>query len=157
MAVPPALVVNFSFNPPLVSIAGPVKESTISKLSELLPQLSTNSCHGRRSPPVFVPHDIPVRHYILDMASLMSNEPSKMAMMLAVLDCLEDEGCWTMRDCHATLYDYVEHHTFFFTMKSRIWKYIFFSSSVSWFFFLSERGNRSFFLFFVWEMSCSGV
>lgn len=114
------MVVNFSFNPPVISIAGPIKESTIAKLNDLLPHLTSNSVRGRRAPPSFVVNEAPTKHYILDMPTLVANEESQMAIMLAVLDCIEDEGCWTMRDCHATLYDYIEHHTLFFTMKSRI-------------------------------------
>ncbi len=53
MAVAPALVVNFSFNPPVVSLAGPVAESTVAKLSDQLPRLTTNSVRGRRAPPSF--------------------------------------------------------------------------------------------------------
>jgi hypothetical protein len=118
MAVPPGLVVNFSFNPPVISIAGPVQESTIAKLNELLPRLATNSVRGRRSPPRFTAQTEPAPHVLLDMGTLVADETAQMLMMLSLLDCLEDEGGWGMRDSHAAAYDYQNHYTFMFTKKS---------------------------------------
>ena len=119
MAVAPALVVNLSFNPPVVSLSGPVAESTVAKLGEQLPRLTTNSVRGRRSPPTFQFKTEPHPHWVLEMPTLFSDELSQMAIFVAVLDVLEDEGGWSMRDCHAVNSDYVDNHTLLFTKKTR--------------------------------------
>jgi hypothetical protein len=119
MAVAPALVANFSFNPPVVSLSGPIAESTVAKLSEQLPRLTTNSVRGRKAPPTFRFLTAPHPHWLLEMPSLVADDISQMTMMLAVLDCLEDEGGWSMRDCHAITADYVDNYTFMFTKKTR--------------------------------------
>jgi hypothetical protein len=119
MAVAPVLVVNFSFNPPVVSIAGPILESTIGKLSDHLPHLSTISARGRKPPPSFEFRESPQPHWYLEMPTLLADELSQLSIMLAVLDCLEDEGGWGMHDTHATTGDYIDHYTFFFTKKTQ--------------------------------------
>lgn len=120
MAVAPALVVNFSFNPPVVSIVGPILESTVGKLSDHIPQLSTVSPHGRKQTPEFEFREGPgAPHWVLEMPTLFANEVSQLSIMLAVLDCLEDEGGWGMHDTHACTGDYVDNYTFFFTKKTQ--------------------------------------
>jgi hypothetical protein len=119
MAVAPALVVNFSFNPPVVSLSGPVLESTVAKLSEQLPRLTTNSVKGRKAPPTFRHVTQPHPHWLLEMEALIADELSQLSIINAVLDCLEDEGGWGMHDTLAYTTDYVDHFTFFFTKKSQ--------------------------------------
>ena len=119
MAVAPALVAVFTFNPPVVSVSGPIAESTVAKLGEQLPRLTTNSVRGRKTPPTFQHVAEPHPHWVLEMPTLVSDELSQMTMMLALLDCLEDEGGWSMRDTHAITGDYVDSYTFMFTKKTR--------------------------------------
>ena len=119
MAVAPALVVNFSFNPPVISIAGPVLESTVAKLSDQLPKLTTNSVRGRRDPPTFAHVATPQPHWLMELPSLFSDELSQLTMILAVLDCLEDEGGWGMRDTLASSADYIDNYTFFFQKNTQ--------------------------------------
>lgn len=119
MAVAPALVVTFTFNPPVVNITGPIAESSVAKLSEQLPRLTTNNVRGRRSPPKFEFSPEPAPHWTLEMPTLVSDELSQLSIILAVLDCLEDEGGWSMRDTHANSQDYQDSFTFLFTKKTR--------------------------------------
>lgn len=119
MAVAPALIVSMVFDPPRISIVGPVQESTIMKLNELLPNLTTISSAGRRAPPSFKRVEAQIPTWDVELRNLLSDEVSKLAIMVAVLDCLEDEGGWSMRDTHALTHDYDEAYKFFFTKKSR--------------------------------------
>jgi len=122
MAVAPCLIVNVSFNPPVISIVGPVKESTLAKLNDILPRLTTNSVRGRRKPPTFGPSTEyvnvnPPNVAVMDMGSLFADEVAQLSIIVAVLDCLEDEGGWTMTDTHAASYDYTDHYSLFFTKR----------------------------------------
>ncbi len=53
------------------------------------------------------------------MPTLVADELAQLSMMLAVLDCLEDEGGWGMRDTHSITSDYTDNYTFMFTKKTR--------------------------------------
>lgn len=119
MAVPPALIVSMTFNPPDVSIVGPIAESTILKLNELLPQLSSLSPLGRKVTPLFEFHEKPLPHWTLYMKHLVFDEKCQMAAMLTILDCIEHEGCWSMRNSHANAFSDMDTYKFFFTKKSR--------------------------------------
>ena len=47
------LVVNFTFNPPVIKIVGPVKESTIEKLNSVLPSVTSSRRGDRAGQPKF--------------------------------------------------------------------------------------------------------
>ena len=119
MAVPPVLVVTMTFDPPVIQLVGPVPEATIAKLNDYLPHLTLNSALGRKSLPKFVRATEPVPHWVMELLGLISDDPSKMAMMLAVLDGLEEEGGWSMHDAHSSNNEFEEVHKFFFVKKSR--------------------------------------
>ena len=119
MAVPPVLVVNMLFDPPVVEILGPVHDATIAKLNDFLPHLTLNSTQGRRAPAKFEKVAEPVSHWRIELRGAISNDPSRMAFMLALLDCLDEEGGWSMHDTHGSNTEFQEAHTFFFVKKSR--------------------------------------
>lgn len=119
MAVAPAVIVAFVFNPPQISITGPVQDSTIAKLNLLLPTLTSNSCQGRRKPESFQLTEAPVRQWTVEYRALVCDDIAELSVMLAVLDALEDEGGWSMRDTHAANHDVQSEYMFFFTRKSR--------------------------------------
>lgn len=119
MAVPPVLVVSMTFEPPTITILGPILETTVTKLSHQLPLLCTLSCGGRRKLPVFEKVDTPIRHWRLVLNGMIAEIPSKMGLMLALLDALEEEGDWGFHDTHAVTTDFEEAYQFFFTKKSR--------------------------------------
>jgi hypothetical protein len=119
MAVPPVLVVNMTFDPPTVKILGQVHDATIAKLNDFLPHLTLNSTQGRRAPPKFERLTDPTPHWAIELRGAISNDPSRMAFMLAVLDCLDEEGGWSMHDTHGSNTEFEESHSFFFVKKSR--------------------------------------
>lgn len=118
MAVAPVLVVSVTFNPPDISIVGPIQESTVTKLNAVLPNLTSISCKGRRDPPQLEFKETPVPHWQVELRGLLSDELSKLSILLSLLDCLEDEGGWGMRDCHALTFEDCEAHKMFFTKKN---------------------------------------
>lgn len=119
MAVPAVLVVSMTFDPPTFAFFGPVQDVTIAKLNEQLPYLCTNSSSGRRKPEGFVRQDSPSPHWFMELRGLIAEIPAKMALMLAVLDAIEEEGGWGFHDAHALTSDFEESHKFFFMRKSR--------------------------------------
>ena len=119
MAVPPALVVTLTFDPPKIAVVGPIRQTTITKLNATLPFLTRNVGSVRRDPPVFVTDSKrALNNWTLELKSQVTDEPSRIAFMLAVLECLEDEGGWKMRDTHAITDDFTETYTMFFTNKT---------------------------------------
>jgi hypothetical protein len=119
MAVAPCLVVSLEFNPPLVHIVGPITEQTINKLNEILPYACTNSIRGRKEPPQFTVVDAPLPAWRLEMRTLFCNEVSIINFMVILLDALEDEGGWSMKDTHAEHFTDHEAYTMFFVKKLR--------------------------------------
>lgn len=118
MAVPPVLIVSMTFEPPAISILGPIQETTIKKLNDQLPNLCTLAV-GRRRSYDFVRKESPFPHWYVELKGMIAEIPSKMALMLAILDALEEEGGWGFHDTHAVMTDFEEAHKFFFTRKSR--------------------------------------
>ena len=119
MAVPPVLIVSLEFDPPAIHFVGAVQPATLLKLNDLIPKL-TSVGNSRHAAPQFVSYTTPLPRHFLEVRHQMTTEPTRMAMILAVLECLEDEGGWTMRDTHASLaVDSIECHKFFFTKSAR--------------------------------------
>ena len=118
MAVAPVLVVSFVFDPPTISLVGQLQENTVAKLNELIPNLTSISAQGRRKPPTFEPKEEPIKHWTVQLRNLVTDEVSRLAIMVAVLDALENEGGWSMRDTHGITHDDEEEYTMFFTKKN---------------------------------------
>jgi hypothetical protein len=119
MAVPAVLVVSMTFEPPVIDILGPIQETTITKLNDQLPLVCTNSSRGRKRPEGFVRRDAPHPHWHMELRGMIAEIPAKMAMILAILDALEEEGGWGFHDGHSVTMDFEEAHKFFFMRKSR--------------------------------------
>lgn len=116
MAVPPALVVVVEFDPPKFHFVGPVREATVQKLNVILPLLTRNIGSARRDPPVFKQDpNLPVNNWSLEMKGMLTDLPSRMSILYALLRCLEEEGGWKLHDTLANTEDYREVNTFFFT------------------------------------------
>ena len=94
MSIPANLIVNITFNPPLVRIIGPVKDTTISKMEQVIPQVCT-SAPGQKSQIMFVKSE---SHWEGELPSQYCNEEmGQSQVMLCILDALEDEAsmiCW---------------------------------------------------------------
>ena len=98
------LIVNMTFNPPHISIVGPIKENTILTLNTLLPQVTTTTSIAKTKfafqriddPPSWV-GDLP--------ASYANEEVGQSRLTLALLDALEEEGGWKLKGSNATNHD----------------------------------------------------
>lgn len=119
MAVPPVLVVSMTFDPPAITIVGSIQDATIAKLNDFLPHLTHNSTQGRRPPGKFERLVEPIPHWAVELRGAISNDQCRMAIMLAMLDCLEEEGGWSLHDTCGCNTEFEENHKFFFVKKSR--------------------------------------
>ncbi len=117
MAVAPVLVVSLTFNPPTVSFIGPVHEHTVLRLGEILPGLCTISAQGRKPQPRFHFVDGPVPYWTVEYKNLICDELAILRFQCAVLDTLELEGHWRMKDTQAIKTVDCEAYKFFFVKK----------------------------------------
>eukprot|EP00996_Jenningsia_fusiforme_P004966 NODE_5858_length_631_cov_74.353952_g5461_i0.p2 GENE.NODE_5858_length_631_cov_74.353952_g5461_i0~~NODE_5858_length_631_cov_74.353952_g5461_i0.p2 ORF type:complete len:120 (+),score=33.65 NODE_5858_length_631_cov_74.353952_g5461_i0:134-493(+) len=118
MAIPANLVVNITFNPPTICIAGPIKDTTIGQLSSIFPLLCSSS-PGQRSTAAFTKEESPVPHWSCTLSSQYCNESmGQTQLMLAIMDKLEEEGGWKLKASNALNHDdkYVTYK-FFFVQK----------------------------------------
>eukprot|EP01012_Entosiphon_sulcatum_P051259 TRINITY_DN70400_c0_g1_i1.p1 TRINITY_DN70400_c0_g1~~TRINITY_DN70400_c0_g1_i1.p1 ORF type:complete len:119 (-),score=22.39 TRINITY_DN70400_c0_g1_i1:254-610(-) len=117
MAIPPNLVVNLTFNPPEISIVGPIREATIQKLSQLLPQVCTSS-PGTRAEVRFVRNESPPHWYTKLPMQFCNEELGQPMVMLAILDALEEEGGWKLKGSNSLNHDDTQvTFKFFFCQK----------------------------------------
>uniref|UniRef100_A0A7S4D0C5 Uncharacterized protein n=1 Tax=Eutreptiella gymnastica TaxID=73025 RepID=A0A7S4D0C5_9EUGL len=117
-AVPANLIVNITFNPPEIQICGPIKDTTISKLQQVIPQLCTSS-PGLKSGIVFTRHENPP-HWEGKLPSQYCNEDmGQSQIMLAIMDALEDEADWKLKGSNGLNHDGDTKVTykFFFVQK----------------------------------------
>eukprot|EP00758_Cryptobia_borreli_P001456 Tbor_TRINITY_DN2258_c0_g1::TRINITY_DN2258_c0_g1_i1::g.2802::m.2802 len=120
MAVPPVLVVTFVFDPPKVIIVGPIANDTIHKLEEMLPLLSHNTGSLRRPPSTFVcDNTLVLRNWSIELIGHVTDEVSRIMIFLAVLECLEEEEGWLMRDTMAANDGFDVIHTMIFTSRRK--------------------------------------
>eukprot|EP00667_Euglena_gracilis_P025034 EG_transcript_29149 len=99
------LVVSLTFNPPEVFIVGPVKDTTIHKLERILPDTCTSS-PGEQAAARFARVEQPP-HWYCRLPAAFCDDVGQANLMLAVLDCLEQEGGWKMKGSNAFNHDEV--------------------------------------------------
>ena len=115
------LIVNFTFNPPMIKIIGPIKETTVEKLNSVLPK-STTSLRAARLPPPKFSYVSSTNHWTVKLEGQFCDQVGQSALFLAVLDSLEEEGGWklvtsqaiTQADTESLQQDYFECAKFFF-------------------------------------------
>ena len=95
------LVVNFTFNPPVIKVTGPVKESTIERLNAVLPTVTTSRRGDRAGQPKFVFKPAPT-HWTVTLDGQFCDQIGESRVMLAILDSLEEEGVWKLASTQAT-------------------------------------------------------
>jgi hypothetical protein len=116
------LIVNFTFNPPVVQIIGPVRETTIEKLNTVLPRATTSLRSGRAGNPKFEYVQSPP-HWRVTLDGQFCDQVGESALFLGILDALEEEGGWklsttqaiTQSDVESLQQSHYECHKFFFT------------------------------------------
>jgi hypothetical protein len=116
------LVVNFTFNPPMIKIVGPIRETTIEKLNSVLPTATTSVRSRRAGNPKFTYNPTP-SHWEVQLDGQFCDQVGESALFLCVLDALEEEGGWklvttqaiTQEDQESLQQPFMEAHKFFFT------------------------------------------
>ena len=111
------LIVNMTFNPPYITIIGPVKDNTVQKLNTVLP-LSCTSTQTGKVKFAFERKDTPP-HWAGELrASYANEEVGQSLLTLALLDALEEEGGWKLKGSNATNHDVDKvTYKFFFVRK----------------------------------------
>ncbi|CCW63077.1 unnamed protein product [Phytomonas sp. EM1] len=116
------LVINLSFNCPVVDIIGPIKETTIERLNELLPTSTTSTRNCRSEAPKFQYLSNP-DHWHLKLDGQLCDSEGVSHFIVVLLDVLEQEGGWTLVSSQASNSDnagaiqqkYVENYKLFFS------------------------------------------
>ncbi|KAK7194743.1 paraflagellar rod component [Novymonas esmeraldas] len=116
------LIVNMTFNCPEVQILGPVQESTIERLNEVLPGSTTSTRSIRSSQPKFEYLSNP-DHWKIKLDGQFCDSEGVSRLMVLLLDALEEEGGWTLvssqassaRNAGALQQDFLENYKLFFS------------------------------------------
>lgn len=95
------LIINMSFNPPTLDILGPIKESTIDRLNEVVPHSTTSTRSIRNEPPKFEYLANP-DHWHLKLDGQFCDADGISRMMVILLDAVEEEGDWTLVSSQAS-------------------------------------------------------
>lgn len=106
------LIVNVTCNPPVLSIFGPVKESTIDRLNEVLPN-SCSTTNTGKVPFALVRKEEPAHWYGELRTQFASGDIGTSSLFVSLLDALEEEGAWKLRGSTA-LRDDAEKTTYKF-------------------------------------------
>eukprot|EP00796_Vickermania_ingenoplastis_P001857 gene1857-1136_t len=110
------LIVNITANPPVISIFGPVKESTIDRLNEVIPT-SCSTTYTGKIPFSFVHKDEPPHWYAEVKNQFLSEDIGSSQLFIALLDALEEEGAWKLRGCTNVPHDGDKNTYRFFFVK----------------------------------------
>ncbi|CAD2222370.1 hypothetical protein AGDE_04316 [Angomonas deanei] len=97
------LVVNITCNPPVISIYGPVRESTIDHLNDVLPG-SCSTTNTGKVPFKLVRKDASCWHGELK-SHFATNDIGTSHLFVSLLDALEEEGSWRLRGSTALNHD----------------------------------------------------
>ncbi|KEG15286.1 hypothetical protein DQ04_00121180 [Trypanosoma grayi] len=113
------LVINCTFNCPEIKIIGPIKEQTIDKLNEVIPNSTTSSRSTRVAPPRFQYLSNP-NHWYIKLDRQFCDDEAMSYLMVLLLDALEEEGVWKLVSSVALKQsigsgpkDYTETHVLF--------------------------------------------
>lgn len=115
------LVINLRFNCPEIDIMGPIKESTIERLNEVIPASTTSTRSMRTELPQFQYLSNP-DHWHIKLAGQLCDNDGITRLMIQLLNALEEEGDWTLmstqasrqRNNSAMQQDYIESYKLIF-------------------------------------------
>lgn len=113
------LIVNLTFNPPLIHVLGPVRDATIQKLNAIMPEVctSTQTNNARNAFQFTRKERPPCWEGKLDH-SFANEEVGQSRLVLSVLDALEEEGDWKLKGSTAQTHDVDKvTYMFFFVRK----------------------------------------
>lgn len=92
----PNLIVNVTFNPPVLKIMGStLREETIHKLEQRLPSVTTTSLNTQKEPPKFQLKENPA-HWHIDLGQHYCDQLGRSLIFLAMLETLEAED-WKLK------------------------------------------------------------
>ncbi|KAG5508121.1 hypothetical protein GH5_07180 [Leishmania sp. Ghana 2012 LV757] len=107
------LIVNITCNPPVISVFGPVKESTIDRLNETIPN-SCSTTNTGKVPFALVRKENPP-HWFGGLRTQFASEDIGASMLfISILDALEEEGTWKLRGSSSMNHDGKATYKFFF-------------------------------------------
>ncbi|KAG8346395.1 hypothetical protein TRVL_02785 [Trypanosoma vivax] len=89
------LIINLTFNCPEIRILGPIKEQTIDKLNEVVPNATTTSRSNRAALPRFEYLSNP-NHWYIKLDRQYCDEDGKSMLVLLLLDALAEDGAWRL-------------------------------------------------------------
>eukprot|EP00744_Colponema_vietnamica_P009077 GILI01012925.1.p1 GENE.GILI01012925.1~~GILI01012925.1.p1 ORF type:complete len:135 (+),score=29.70 GILI01012925.1:36-407(+) len=115
------LIVNFTFNSPVIRIIGPVREQTVEKLNSVIAQRTTSLRSSRAGQPKFEHKENP-SHWVVHLDGQYCDQVGMSQLFLSVCDALEEEGGWklastqsaTMKNEDSSQQDHMEAYKFFF-------------------------------------------
>ncbi|EPY37201.1 hypothetical protein STCU_00096 [Strigomonas culicis] len=118
------LVVNLSFNSPEVTIIGPIKESTIDTLNDILPFSTTSARGSNPDVPQFQRKNSP-QHWHLKLDGQYCDAEGISKFIVILLDALEDEDDWKLLTAQSSnvrnnlplQQNVLEHHKLIFSRK----------------------------------------
>ncbi len=119
------LIVNFTFNPPLITIIGPVRDITVQKLNAILPEVCTSTQTANpKNKFSFVKVERGAASAAMSLwkgaleHSFANEEVGQSRLILALLDSMEEEGDWKLKGSNATCHDVDKvTYKFFFVRK----------------------------------------
>lgn len=92
----PNLVVNVTFNPPVMKLMGAtLREETIQKLEQRLPSATTTHPSDQKEPPKFVLKENP-NHWHIDLGQHYCDHLGRSVIFLTMIDTLETED-WKLK------------------------------------------------------------
>ena len=104
----PHCVVTCTFNPPVINLlcAGGqgLREQTVKRLNQTLPESTTTSMSPKQTPPEFEFRSNPP-HWHLQMDNQNCDSIARCNIYLSIIEALEAED-WVMRAAHASTHNY---------------------------------------------------
>ena len=92
----PNLIVNVTFNPPVVKLMGTtLREETVHKLETILPQVTTTAVSRQRDLPKFQLLSNPT-HWTIDLGQHYCDQLGRSLIFLAIIEALEAED-WNLK------------------------------------------------------------
>jgi len=98
------LIINITYNPPFISIIGPIKENTVQKLNSVLPTMCTTT-HTAKVKFALQRVDNPPHWYGELRTHFANEEVGQAQMFVTIMDALEEEGGWKLKGSNAINHD----------------------------------------------------
>lgn len=92
----PNLIVSCTFNPPVIKIMGTtLREETIHRLEQALPNMTTTAHSSQKEPPKFVMIPNP-SHWTINLSTQYCDQLGRSVLFLAIIETLDAED-WKLK------------------------------------------------------------